>query len=346
MRSQLRSGSGSYQYPHQSLPTALTGAEALQRFKPAESTRHIIGMPAESIPPPDAGRVNKYGTDMFESSPLFDDFIEPVSPPAAYIGGKRRLARRITRAIDMIPHQSYGEVFMGMGGIFLRRGRRPRAEFINDWSEDVATFFRILQRHYVAFLDMLRYQLTTRSNFERLIRVDPSTQTDLERAARFLYLQRLAFGGKVAGRSFGVDPSHSGGFDVTKLQPMLEQLHERLAGVTIERLPWSAFIERYDRPEMLFYLDPPYYGCESDYGAGMFGRAEFGQMAQQLRTIEGQFILSINDVPEIRAAFDGFAMAQVDLLYTVGEGAPIEAKELVITNCTSLSVERLFPTQR
>lgn len=232
---------------------------------------------------------------------------------------------------------------MGMGGIFLRRSRRPRAEFINDWSEDVATFFRILQRHYVAFLDMLRYQLTTRSNFERLMRVDPSTQTDLERAARFLYLQRLAFGGKVAGRSFGVDASNSGGFDVTKLQPMLEQLHERLASVTIERLPWSAFVNRYDRPEMLFYLDPPYHGSESDYGAGLFCRTEFNQMAEQLRSIEGTFLLSINDVPEIREAFAGFPMASVDLLYTVGEGRPVEAKELVVTNCRSLSVERLFP---
>lgn len=280
---------------------------------------------------------------MFESSPLFDDFIDPVSPPAAYIGGKRRLARRLTRAIDMIPHQSYGEVFMGMGGVFLRRGRRPRAEYVNDWSEDVATFFRILQRHYVAFLDMLRYQLTTRSNFERLMRVDPSTQTDLERAARFLYLQRLAFGGKVSGRSFGVDAANSGGFDVTKLQPMLEQLHERLAGVTIERLPWSDFIRRYDRPDMLFYLDPPYHGSEGDYGAGMFDRSEFASMAEQLRRIEGQFLLSINDVPEIRETFSGFAMATVDLQYSVGNRMPINARELIITNCREVSIERMVP---
>ena len=215
---------------------------------------------------------------------------------------------------------------------------------MNDWSEDVAPFFRILQRHYIAFLDMLRYQLTTRSNFERLMRIDPSTQTDLERAARFLYLQRLAFGGKVAGRSFGVDAANSGGFDVTKLQPMLEQLHERLAGVTIERLPWSDFVRRYDRPDMLFYLDPPYHGSEGDYGAGMFDRSEFAVMAEQLRCIEGQFLMSINDVPEIREAFSGFAMTAVDLQYTVGNGSPVEARELLITNSREVSIERLVPS--
>ncbi len=53
-----------------------------------------------------------------------------------------------------------------------------------------------------AFQDMLRFQLTVRSEFERLSATDPDTLTDLERAARFLYLQRLSYGGKVEGRTF------------------------------------------------------------------------------------------------------------------------------------------------
>jgi site-specific DNA-adenine methylase len=41
---------------------------------------------------------------------------------------------------------------------------------------------------------------------------------------------------------------------------MLADIHERLAGVVIEQLPFDQFIARYDRPGMLFYLDPPYWG--------------------------------------------------------------------------------------
>jgi DNA adenine methylase len=36
----------------------------------------------------------------------------------------------------------------------------------------------------------------------------------------------------------------------------------------IECLPWSDFVARYDSPTTLFYLDPPYWGSETDYGAG------------------------------------------------------------------------------
>jgi DNA adenine methylase len=68
--------------------------------------------------------------------------------PAGYIGGKRNLSRRICAIIEATPHTSYAEPFVGMGGIFLRRARRPRAEAINDISGDVVTLFRCLAEHY------------------------------------------------------------------------------------------------------------------------------------------------------------------------------------------------------
>src|SRR5690606_23197362 len=134
-----------------------------------------------------------------------------------------------------------------------------------------ANFYRVLQVHYVAFMDMLRFQITTRAECERLQLVAPETQTDMQRAARFLYLQKTAYGGKVSGRNFGVSRDRPARFDVTKLAAELEALHERLAAVTIERLPWGEFVGRYDGAGTLFYLDPPYFGCEGDYGPGMFG---------------------------------------------------------------------------
>lgn len=257
--------------------------------------------------------------------------VAPARPAAGYIGGKKQLAKTIIECIDRIPHETYAEPFVGMGGVFLRRQRAPKGEIINDISGDVATFFRILQRHYVPFMDMLRWQLTGRREFERLKASNPATLTDLERAARFLYLQRTAFGGKVAGRNFGVD-ALGGRFNVVKLMPMLDELHDRLAGVVIECLPWADFIARYDRPGTLFYLDPPYFGGENFYGAGVFARADYARMAEVLSGIKGRFILSINDVPEIRKTFASFRLRPVSLSYTVaGSDNARPARELIIT---------------
>lgn len=243
--------------------------------------------------------------------------IAPITPVAPWLGGKRNLAKRICGIIDATACATYAEPFIGMGGIFLRRSVRPRAEVINDRSRDIANLFRILQRHYVQFLDVLKFGLTTRSEFERLVQVDPDTLTDLERAARFLYLQRTAFGGKVSGRNFGVAKDRPARFNLTTLEPMLEELHSRLAGVVIECLDWSDFIPRYDSRDTLFYVDPPYWGCEDDYGKAMFARADFQRLADMLGRIRGQFILSLNDVPEVRDIFTGFAIEEVKTTYTI-----------------------------
>jgi DNA adenine methylase len=259
--------------------------------------------------------------------------VRPVQPVAPYVGGKRNLAARIIARIEQIPHTTYAEAFVGMGGIFLRRRRAPKAEVINDLSADVTTLFRILQRHYTPFLDMLRYQLSSRAEFERLMAVDPNTLTDLERAARFLYLQRAAFGGKVAGRTFGVSVERPASFNITRLAPMLEDVHDRLAGVTIERLPYAEFLDRYDRPGTLFYLDPPYWGSEDYYGRALFGPGDFERLADSLGRLKGRFLLSINDVPEIRRMFAGFAIESVKTTYTVAGGAGAkQAGELIVTD--------------
>ena len=258
--------------------------------------------------------------------------VDPVSPPAAYIGGKRQLAKRICERISAIPHSLYAEPFVGMGGVFFRRTSAPRAEFINDRSRDVANLFRILQRHYPQLMDTLRFQITSRTDFERLTSTDPDTLTDLERAARFLYLQRLTFGGKVSGRSFGINYSGPSRFNLTTLAPMLQEVHERLASVVIENLDWMAFINRYDRPETLFYIDPPYWGSEDYYGKELFNRDQFQVMADRLEALKGRFVLSINDVPEIRAIFSAFKIDDVSLTYTAAGGVGKPVREVIISD--------------
>lgn len=262
-----------------------------------------------------------------------NDPVKPVRPAAPYIGGKRVLSKRLVQRINAVPHSCYAEPFVGMGGIFFRRDQKPKAEFINDWSQDVANFFRILRHHYEPFIDQIAWLISSRDEFEQMRRCDPDTLTDLQRAARFFYLQRTSFGGKVKSRSFGISHSGSARFNPLTVRTQLAAIRDRLATVTIERLPWADFIRRYDRAGTLFYLDPPYFGCENDYGLDMFSRDEFVQMADQLRGIKGRFILSINDKPQVRDIFAGFDFEQVDCTYTIGSNVKAAVfPELIISN--------------
>ena len=272
---------------------------------------------------------------MTRSQDYSHDAFRPVSPtrPAApYVGGKRQLAGRLCQLIAATPHRLYAEPFVGMGGVFLRRAEAAPVEVINDVSRDVVTFFRVVQRHYPALADELRYRFTSRAEFERLLAVDPATCTDIERSVRFLYLQRTCFGGKVAGRTFGVTTTTSGRFDVTKLAEILPAIAERLAGVVVENLPWAAFLARYDRPETLFYLDPPYWGSEDYYGKDLFPKAAFAELAESLAAIAGRFILTVNDCPETRAIFARFAITHAELTYQLCGSNSKGVTELIVSN--------------
>ncbi len=97
-------------------------------------------------------------------------------------------------------------------------------------------------------------------------------------------------------------------------------------------------------PESLFYLDPPYWGAEANYGRDAFKRSDFARLAKALRDLAGGFILSINDVPEIRRLFDWAEIREVATTYTIGMGDGAPAAELIITggNITHHAAPRLL----
>ena len=257
---------------------------------------------------------------------------ERLAPLAPYLGGKFRLSKRIINKIEQIQHKIYAEPFVGMGGIFLRRTQIPKAEIINDINGELVNLYRIVRRYPNTLYKETEFMFASRQEFERLLKTQPETLTDIERAARFLYLQNQAFGGKVTGQSFGVSIDRPARFDFVKLNDRIRAVGERLASVTIERQDFETFIKRYDTKDTLFYLDPPYWGNETDYGKGVFTRADFERLRDCLMGIKGRFILSLNDTPQVRELFKNFTIEQTDVTYSISKTGCCNRSELIITN--------------
>ena len=72
---------------------------------------------------------------------------------------------------------------------------------------------------------------------------------------------------------------------------------------------------RHDRPTTLFNVDPPYCGSEGDYGKELFGREDFEALSARLKALRGTFMMSINDVPEIRDLFSWATIEPVETSY-------------------------------
>jgi DNA adenine methylase len=251
-----------------------------------------------------------------------------MNSPLAYIGGKSKLAKTI---ISMMPeHKAYCEVFAGAAWVFFRK-EPSKYEVINDLDGDLVCFYRVLQNHLEEFLKQFKWLLASREWFEDWKRQQVAGGlTDIQRAARYYYLQRMCFGGRVRARTFGAAAMHRPRINLLRIEEELSEVHLRLTGVTIEHLSWEKFIQTYDKPGVLFYLDPPYY--KVPYYAHNFELADYKGLAKTLTGLKSQFILSINDHPEMRNVFKEFDMNPVTLTYSAAKGKCSKGRELIITN--------------
>ena len=250
-----------------------------------------------------------------------------MTGPLAYIGGKNRIAKEI---IAIFPeHTTYVEAFSGGAQVLFHK--EPSAvEVLNDLDGDVVNFFRVCQLHHEELLRYLKFILASRRWFALFEAENPTSLTDIQRAARFFYLQKNAYAGLIRRRRYSYAVVGPKSFNPESLPDLFLNAHRRLQRVQIESLPCSDIIRRFDRPKTLFYLDPPYWH-RSLYRFN-FSEEDFQKLAEQLRGIEGKFVLSINDVPEIREIFRGFSLREIEIPYTAQREAGKRFPELLITN--------------
>ncbi len=235
----------------------------------------------------------------------------------SYLGGKSLLAGKI---IPLIPeHQCYCEVFAGAAWMLFKK-QESQVEIINDINTDLVTLYRVVKHHLEEFVRYLKWILVARDEFARFKLEEPESLTDIQRAVRFFYLLRSGYGGKVYKPSFNINTTRRSGFNLLRLEEELSVIHLRLAHVYIENKPYAKLIEQCDKPHTFFYLDPPYHGFEDCYGTDVFSREDYEKMSAQLAGIQGKFIMSINDVPEIRRLFKAFRIETVQTSYTAAGG--------------------------
>jgi DNA adenine methylase len=177
-----------------------------------------------------------------------------VSPIIPWMGGKRRL---VSQLVQKIPeHQCYVELFAGGAALFFMRENASKVEVINDINGDLVNLYRVVQHHLEEFVRQFKWVLTSRQMFDWLKDSNSNVMTDIQRAARFYYLQHTAFGAKSSGQNFGTATTAKA-VNFMRIEETLSMAHLRLAGVTIERLDWDACLLKYDRPHSFFYADPP-----------------------------------------------------------------------------------------
>jgi DNA adenine methylase len=175
-----------------------------------------------------------------------------------YHGGKSRLADWI---VSYMPeHRCYVEPFGGGGSVLLRK-RSAQSEIYNDLDGDVVNLFRVI-RHRGDELAMATF--CTPFSRDEMNAAYEYTEDDLERARRLLVrahmaLKTTSIRKKSSFRASINSKDYCSQFYTWyRLPETIIAVRNRLAKVGIENTDAFTLFDRYDLPETLWYLDPPY----------------------------------------------------------------------------------------
>lgn len=214
-----------------------------------------------------------------------------------WIGGKSMIADWVCSYMDY-SRKVYLELFLG-GGSVLWRKERHRYEVVNDGDGELVNFYRVVRDCGLVrrLVRIVGEWLWSDEVFKEILGLDVSKLDEVERAARFFYLNRVSING--AGRNYAhrwsVD-SMKDFFDIGGLEELLLWYSERLKGVFIYnkdfRVVLNNFLDRNrDLSNLCVYADAPYWGV--NYYAVKFSEQCHRDLAELLNRVvdKGGYVL-------------------------------------------------------
>ena len=248
----------------------------------------------------------------------------------SWIGGKKALRDEI---ISRFPtdYKRYIEVFGGGGWVLFHKAPGNDFEVYNDRNPNLANLYRCVRDHPDELISELTYALNSRTDFDYIRKVmkTPTEIPDVKRAAYFYQLIRYSY-------ASGLDSYASQPHSMWNNFPLITNACARLQKVVIENKDFEKLIDQYDRPESFFYCDPPYFETEDYYEDVGFTKADHERLADKLSSIEGKYLLSYNECPEIRELYEsrGARIESISRLSNIAQRyeAGKQYDELIISN--------------
>lgn len=222
-------------------------------------------------------------------------------PIVRWHGGKWRIAPWIIEHIP--PHRIYVEPFGGAGSVLLRKPK-SHTEVLNDINSRIISAFRIIRDRPEELARLLRFTPCSEEEYQacREISEDP-----VEDARRILVLGHQSHGstgacsdGKRSGWRRGVRPEGQDSAQEWKdIWQHVTRWSDRLRGVYLESDDGIEVIRRWDGPDVVFYIDPPYLmytrgktANKNGYGKFETGDRFHSDLANVLRQCKGMILLS------------------------------------------------------
>ena len=264
-----------------------------------------------------------------------------AKPFLRWAGSKRQLLKHL---VEYWPggDTRYIEPFAGSASLFFEL--EPRFAVLGDVNSSlIATYEVIRERPRDVHQSLTRWS-KTRTEYYRIRDLSPSRLSNVEQAARFIYLNRLCFNGLYRTNKSGHFNVPYGGMK-TGETPSIDVLTAASKLLSRSELVSGDFENTIDtaRANDFVYLDPPFAMTHrrvfTEYAPKPFGTGDLIRLRQMIANLDARgatFLLSYADCDEGRQLSDGFRTTLVATRRSISGfiDSRRSTNELIVTNST------------
>jgi DNA adenine methylase len=239
-------------------------------------------------------------------------------PFLKWAGGKGQLVSVIARFAPT-KYERYLEPFLGGGALFFYIN--PPKSLLNDLNEELMNTYQIVQQKVEALITLLKTYPYSKDFYYQLRAQSPETLDRVERAARFIYLNRTCYNGlyRVNKQNQFNVPFGAYSNPVICDEERLRAASRTLQGVLLFSEDYKSFLEREAQAGDFVYLDPPYqpvskYSDFKRYTSSQFYEPDQRELAGWMKKLVGRgcYVLASNsDTPFVRELYQGFEIVDV-----------------------------------
>jgi DNA adenine methylase len=269
-----------------------------------------------------------------------------AKPILKWAGGKRRL---LAELLPKVPTRirTYAEPFAGGAALFFALesdgSRTFERAILADQNDELVACYRAVKSHVKDLVLRLRDYPYDRDTFYRVRAEDTAGQSDVDRGARLVYLNRTCFNGLWRVNAAGKFNVPFGRYENPRIvdEEGLLLASAALARVDIVHADFAEVTRDLGARDFV-YFDPPYVprsktASFTAYAPGGFGPKDQERLARELGALRDRgacAMLSNADTDGMRELYQGFAVHSVRAPRAINSNAKKrgEVSELVVTN--------------
>ena len=264
-------------------------------------------------------------------------------PFVKWVGGKRQIIEILKENLPK-NFDTYIEPFVGGGALFFEL--LPRKAVINDLNEELINAYRTIKEYPHQLVEDLKKHKNEEEYFYDIRSSNPENLNQIERASRFIYLNKTCFNGLYRENSKGQFNVPFGKYksprivDKENILAISEYLNT--ADVTISNEDYKETVKSAKRGDFI-YLDPPYYPLNKNSSFTKYTKYDFTEEDHvelfeefvKLDTKGCHVMLSNSNTPFIKDLYREYEIIEITTnryINSKADGRKLSAKEIIVKN--------------